>query len=485
MSNQRRDHPELALGPNPLLESLAPFLPLKDLPAALKREPLATVDWRSLPPEQRESLLVLSDEHYWPVAPQLHVAAEIQLMLRSGLVQRNPMSPEEQRRINMLALADSVAKVQLQSLRRRAGGSILAAITGLGKSTLVERVLSVLAPEQFVVHGESRACGWSLLTQVAYLIVNAPSNATRRGLFAAIIGAMDALLGTNYAADLKRQKNLDEAMVFVAKVLSFHRVGLLAIDENQPNTLAENVWGDEFIQYFLGLMNLGIPVLLMGNPLAFGELDASAQLLRRFVTHGWHVLNPARQGADSWWPDQFLPGTTRFTLCEGVPSIDEIQAATFGVDGGIPGIFVAIWKEGQKIALRRAGEAAGLTVKDLKAAASSPNVAKLLEISRTVSSGNASSRFNDIPQQPKARNQEGIGGPIATKPEEAGEALSRISRKLKQQESRQQKKKERDMAARKSPSEDDLRRGADALARFAGEQADQGELDVEEPSLES
>ena len=88
MSNQRRDHPELALGPNPLLEALAPFLPVKDLPAALRREPLANVDWRSLPPEQRESLLGLSDDHYWPNSPHVHVAAEIQLMLRSGLMQR-------------------------------------------------------------------------------------------------------------------------------------------------------------------------------------------------------------------------------------------------------------------------------------------------------------------------------------------------------------------------------------------------------------
>lgn len=388
------------------------------------------------------------------------------------------MSLEEQRRINMLALADSVNRVQLQSLRKRAGGSVLAAITGLGKSTLVERVLSVLAPQQFVVHRERRDCGWSVLTQVTYLIVNAPSNATRRGLFAAIIGALDALLSTDYAADLKRQKNLDEAMVFVAKVLSFHRVGLLAIDENQPNTLAENVWGDEFIQYFLGLMNLGIPVLLMGNPLAFSELDASAQLLRRFVTHGWHVLSPARQGADSWWSNQFLLGATRFTLCEEAPSIDEIQDATSGVDGGIPGTFVAVWKEGQKIALRRAGGAARLTVEDLKAAASSPNVAKLLEIARAVSTGNASSRFDDIPQQPRAPNQGSIGGPMATRPEEAGQALSRISRQVKQQESRKQKKKEQDMAARKNLSEDDLRRGADAHARFAGEQAHQGELDI-------
>ena len=479
MRDKRYDHPELIAGPNPLLEALAPFVSMKGLPAALRKEPLANVDWRSLPPAQRESLLVLSDEHYWPIAPQIHAAGEIQLMLRSGLVQRNPMSQDEQRRINMLALANSADEVHHQSLKKRAGGSILAAITGMGKSTLAERVLSVLAPQQVIVHGANKDCGWSVLTQVAYLIVDAPSNATRRGLFAAIIGALDSLLGTTYAADLKRQKNLDEAMVFVAKVLSFHRVGLLAIDENQASTLVENVWGTEFILYFLGLMNLGIPVLLIGNPLAFSELLESAQLLRRFVTYGWHEFMPATKNDDnSWWTRQFLFGATRFALCEEVPALDEIKRVTADIDGGIPGIFLAIWKEGQKIALRRGGKTARLTAKDLKVAASSPNVAKLLDISQAISTGNVNARFGDLPQHPKAPSQEDTGTSMKVDLEGGGEALSRIARPLKQQESRQKNKKERDQAAREKLTEDDLRRGADALAMLAGGQADQGELEV-------
>lgn len=479
MRDRRRDHPELILGPNPLLEALGPFIPMKGLPAALRNEPLAHVAWRSLPPEQRETLLGLSDGHYWPIKHQVHVAGEIQLMLRSGYVQRNPMSEDEQRRINMLALAETVDEIHLQSLKKRAGGSILAAITGMGKSTLVERLLSILAPKQIVVHGTNKDCGWSVLTQVTYLIVNAPSNATRKGLFAAIIGALDALLGTTYEADLKRQKNLDEAMLLVTKVVSLHRVGLLAIDENQASTLSENVWGNEFIQYFLGLMNLGIPVLLIGNPLAFSELAANAQLVRRFVTHGWHELKPATKNEDnSWWTKQFLPGATRFTLCEEVPSMDEIQGVTSDIDGGIPGIFLAIWKEGQKIALRRGKKTAHLAAKDLEIAALSPNVKKLVDIARAVSTGNVNAQFADLPQKSQVPNQADTGKPMNGDMEGAGEALRRIASQLKQQESRQKNKKKRDQAAREKLTEDDLRRGADALAKLAGEQVDQGELDV-------
>src|SRR5690606_25756244 len=107
-----------------------------------------------------------------------------------------------------------------------------------------------------------------------------------------------------------------------------------------------------------------------------------------------------------------------------------------------------------------------LTEEDLKAAASSPNVKKLLEIAQAVSTGNVKVRFDDLPRQSKTSGQAATANAAATNLEEAGEALSQISRRLKQQESRQHKKKARDKAARQALSEDDLRLGADALAKF-------------------
>lgn len=385
------------------------------------------------------------------------------------------MAEDEQRRVNMLALSDSLEKVHLQSLRKRAGGAVVSAITGLGKSTLVERVLSVLAPEQFVTHGASKECGWSLLTQVAYLIVNAPSNATRKGMFSAIVGALDALLGTDYSSDLKRQ-NLDQAMVFVAKKLSIHRVGLLVIDENQASTLAENVWGFEFILYFLGLMNLGVPVVLMGSPLAFTELEAGAQLTRRFATHGWHVLHPGTIESDSWW-HHFLVGVTRFRLCEEIPSIDETKLATAGIDAGVPGIFLPIWKEAQKIALRRGGQASCLKIGDLQEAGSSPTVQKLLEVGKAISTDNVKLSFDDLPR-PKKFAEQADGAKPPADPGDARQAYNRVAAGLKQRERRAQLKAEREKAAQRNLTEDDMRRRTDALAKFASSDTDQGELEV-------
>ena len=102
MPSSPQDHPELGGERNPLLEALAPYVPLSELPKALQNEPLNKIRWKSLSPELREVHLREIENHYWPVAPQLEVCADIQSMLRSGLSARNPMSKAQQLRTTML-----------------------------------------------------------------------------------------------------------------------------------------------------------------------------------------------------------------------------------------------------------------------------------------------------------------------------------------------------------------------------------------------
>lgn len=479
MASRSPDHPELAGESNPLLEVLAPYTTLLDMAKVLQNEPLKQIRWQSLKPELREVYLKEIENHYWPVAPQLEVCADLQLMLRAGLVARNPMSKAEQLRINMLALAPDAEGLRLQSLRRRAGGAVVSAITGMGKSTLVERALATFAPRQIIVHAQSKACGWSTLTQVTYLIVDAPPNATRNGLFEAIIGALDRLLGTDYASVLRRQKNIDAGLVYVAKMLSIHRVGMLVIDESQEETLVKNHWGTEFILVFLGLMNLGIPVVLMGNPLAFTDLDKGAQLTRRFASHGWHELVPAPGSTEKWWRKQFVVGEMRFSLCEKMLSPDEMADASFEFDQGIPGLFSALWAETMRTALRRGGKTAAMRSADIATAARSPRFRKLAEIANSVKSGNIDGRYRDLPV--KLRRSESnaekprTGAPSA---QDIVSAIGNIATGLKRQEARQKTKAEIDRRLRMTLTEDDLRRAGDAMSILASSSNEQSEMDV-------
>lgn len=473
------DHPELGGESNPLFEVLAPYVPMSKLPEVLRCEPLQSIPWQALKPELREVYLGAIADHYWPVSPQLEICADIQNMLRSGLMARNPMSKAEQLRINMLSLSPNAEGVRLQSLRKRAGGAVVSAITGMGKSTLVERALSTFAPQQVVVHGQNKQCGWATLTQVLYLIVDAPPNATRNGLFEAIIGALDRLLGTDYSSELRRQKNIDAGLVFVAKKLSIHRVGMLVIDETQEETLVVNHWGPEFVLVFLGLMNLGIPVVLMGNPLAFADLDKAAQLTRRLASNGWHELMPAESSDEKWWGIEFAVGEMRFCLCERPLPPDQVIGPSFPYVRGNPGLFSALWAEMNRTTLRRGGTTAKMAIGDIAAAANSPRFRKLAEIANSIGTGNASGRYRDLPQKQQAAatgaGQSKTGAPTAG---DIVAAIGAISSKLKRQESRQKTKRDEDKRLKQTLTEDDLRRGTDAMSVLAGLGEEQGELDI-------
>jgi hypothetical protein len=321
-------------------------------------------------------------------------------------------------------------------------------------------------------HERSEVCGWSTMTQVAYLIVDAPVNATRAGMLSAVAGALDALLGTDYATDVKRQRNIDSAVIRVVKLLSVHRVGLLVIDENQESTLETNPWRAYFVLFFLGLMNLGVPVLLLGHPAAFGNMRRSAQLKRRFSIGGIHDFQPAKQASDIWWADRFVPGEMRFSLCETIPTKAEVIEATFQHVGGVPGLFSGLWKESNRIAIRRQGKTAVMTRADLEHAAKTPRFRELVSVAKAIAEGNPRGEYTDIPVRP-SNGARHVGTPPdvgnnAPTPEESVEAAKRVAANLKGKNTRAGNKEKKDSELRGRLSEDDLRKSVDALSIIAG-----------------
>ncbi|WP_157798681.1 hypothetical protein [Dyella ginsengisoli] len=420
MNEKYLKHPELISGPNPLLEALAPFIPFNDLPRALIRQPLERIDWKLMAPGYRNAFLDLHEKHYWPTSQTIEVAESIQAVIRSGLVSRNPLSGAEQRRINALALTHDVEKIPLQSLRTPAGGGVISAMTGMGKSATLLRALEAVAPEQVVIHSKSEQCGWSILTQLLYLVIDGPFNGTPGGLLSRITESMDIVLGTDYSDECRKKRNLDAQLLFVTKLLSTHRVGLLAIDENQLENFEQSIWRKSLVLFFLGLMNLGIPILLLGNPLAFASLKSFSQNVRRLSTIGHHEMTPAATAFEPWWARDFVPGMCRFALCEEIPSVGEIVDTTFDVAGGVPGIFAPLWIEAQRISLRRGGGSAQLQLSDLVAARRSPRVVELLNIAQQASGASPVERFVDIPKPASPTRGAAFSTGVARAPDVSG-----------------------------------------------------------------
>jgi hypothetical protein len=478
-------HPELLLGPNPLLEVMAPFATLRELPALLRNEPLKGLAWRKLPPDRREPLLRLIEAHYSPTRECLDFAMEIQNAVRSSLVVRNPLDAREQRRINQLGFATTATEFAKHAMSGRAGGGICSAITGSGKTTLAKRVLAVIAPDQVYRHGESKACGWATLVQVTYLFIDCPFNSSRGGLLAKIVGGLDELLDTRYSEELRKIKNLDDKTLYVVRILCLHRVGMLVVDENQSGNFEENVWQAEFILFYLALMNMGIAILLLGNPLAFGSLRRFSQVMRRFSSIGYYELLPAASESEKWWDQDYLSGVSAFSLCEKVPPAAQIKTFAFKNSGGLRGLWSAQWSEGQKIALRRGGNSATLAMQDLEAARHTPRIRELTAIAAAALGTLEGRTFDDLPERIKhlaAPNSKTDGttsayaGRTSKKAPPTSAELKRLANSLAKSQRKQAQAMEANMKRLDRYSEDDLRRANDSLSILAGLRDEQGEL---------
>lgn len=391
--------PELMLGPNPFIEALPPYLTAQDMARQFGRYPLANTPWQQLAPAMREPLLEFASEHIAPTAIALPVALSIQALIRRSMCQRNPIKASEQRRCNMIGVAPGMARIR-ESPRLDAAGGTLEGMTGMGKTTIAHRALQLVAPDQVIDHGTSHACGWERLVQVVWLYVDHPSNGTRGALLKRILSALDEALGTDYSGQYMRVTNIDALLTLVCKALTLHRVALLIIDEKQERNFQDSPWSLEFVLFYLSLMNLGIAILLIGNPMAFAHLRAFSQVVRRFSTGGMHRLNPAASAGEPWWAEDFVPRMHKFNLVEDNASAPAERAQfEFEHTAGIPGLLQLLHTEAQRSALRRAlGERAALDMEDLRAALASPLFSQAAGIAAQVLNKNSGQQaMTDIP----------------------------------------------------------------------------------------
>jgi hypothetical protein len=398
--------PELLLGPNPFIECLPPVIPFNELPAALKRSALQGLEWRSIEPAYRDSLLESARQHFVAARNFLEPAAGIQILFRRAMVLRNPLAREERRRVNQVGLIE-----QPEALRKLpaldGAGMLLSATTGAGKTALIHRMLELVAPDQIIDHGSSEACGWYRLRQCTYLCVDFPSNGTRGALLKRVLERLDEALGTSYFDDHKKTANLDSLLVVVCKLITLHRVALVVIDEKQQSNFVDSPWRIEFVLFYLTLMNLGVSVVLSGNPLAFDHLNAFSQVLRRFSVGGITRLDPAATRTEKWWALDFIPQAREFSLVE-TWDIDPMKQAEleFSNSAGIPGLFMPFHIEAQRSALRRGGSSATVTIKDYEAAQASPRFRALRRVAQAVQHAptDATGEFQDIPaMEPKGK----------------------------------------------------------------------------------
>ena len=336
---------------NPLIEPLGEFRDMADWPSLLESNPLDTFPEKpSL--EERDRFLAISHKRFAVTKASLRLANDVQSMIRGGYQDRDPTRTENTRRLYRLAELSGTFRTSAPTFYPNARCLVLSAITGMGKSLTVERILD--SYDQVVRHGINESAGWLKHTQLIHLTVKMSDSGSRGGFVDAVIHAMDTVLGTDYFNAYKGERTVGRRSLRVAQLLALHSVGLLVIEEMQPENFMESRFKKELNIFFLSVLSFGVPLLLVGNPRAFERLGEHKQTERRYYSYEPITLWPYASADDKDWSKAIAPAIWSYQVVDNAAPFDSQVASTlWECSGGVPGYAQKLVVEVQRSILRR------------------------------------------------------------------------------------------------------------------------------------
>ncbi|MDE2599031.1 MAG: ATP-binding protein [Rhodocyclaceae bacterium] len=336
--------------PNPLIANLPVFASMADLAARLAFHPTAGLNLATLTDFERIELLTGDKMPLEPTEQSIRVAAKCLGMLRGSLKVRNPIRAESRRRYWDFIKTDQITKAPLMpSPVSGVSALIIKGPTGTGKTVTIQRLCNLLP--QVIHHGPCPEAQWLQMSQLVYLYTNLPSDGTRGGFLLQILLDLDRALGTDYAGTLFRKfKTVERLAIATVVRLVAHYTGIIFIDEGQLRNLMKSDQAELMQLFLLTLINTGIPVVLMGNELAFDWINYSQDLSRlNTVPAEYHHPIGAidSEYADDDW-SAFRRGVFGFyVLTEPVREPERCSDVLRECCGGVQRSGLVLWSESQ------------------------------------------------------------------------------------------------------------------------------------------
>lgn len=277
---------------NPLLEELDAILTDSKLKRRLQFSPLDGINVKNLRTCDRLHLLDrMQLELFAPSLTSLDSTSRLYRMIRKGYLPRDPTLASSKRTSMVISRLAGQEIRGMPWLPTFAHGMTNIGITGLGKTYEIRRAIQQLPPR--IEHGKCAAADWTHFYQAPYLYVGMSHDGSLGGLLLNILVALDTAIYTEYSSDRRIIKLSNEKLaVHVGIILSNHAVGVLIIDEIQEENFTDGARGDLARTFFLRLLNFGIPILMIGNPLGMQFLNSHSQDLRRLGSCGTIDLHP-------------------------------------------------------------------------------------------------------------------------------------------------------------------------------------------------
>lgn len=336
---------------NPLIEALPPMYSEIQARDLLKYYPIVDPVVRAKPSHIRSHAVINAADFFTPLPIHLSLQQQVDRMLRSGYLNRNPLAPGYWPGTNR-AIAEMRErysnKVRPNAPHATAPrGFTILGVSGIGKSTAMKRILAMY--DQIIYHSFYDGKAFTHV-QITWLYLQCPRKGNLSILVKTFFQALDALLGTTYYRDYVEHshKRVEEFIPVMKNLALKHSLGVLVIDEIQNLVNAPGTSRNELLDFLVEMDNeIGVPIVLIGTfkaePILCGDEFRRArraagqgdrvwermkedEVWRKFVQRLWKyqfVRNPVP------WTREFEPTELIHALYEESQGITDVAVKIF------------------------------------------------------------------------------------------------------------------------------------------------------------
>lgn len=325
---------------NPFIEALPPIFSIDDVLDRFTLTPRISNQDKQSEANIRYHVLKRVKNFIQPLPIHLEVERRLSTLIRRGYLARNPLDKTFFERIRVLhelredeEQAHKYIDERLNYIRSTADSLSIIGISGIGKTTAIERLL--LMYPQVIKHEVYKDNPFNR-TQIVWLKIDCPYDGSLSTLCKSFFKAIDDLLGTRYLEKFGYLNRVTSTMLLhMTSLASMYGIGVLVIDEIQHLQHAKNDQ-EEMLNFFVTLSNtVGIPTVLIGTSKAQQLFKGNFRQARRAASDGAIIWDRMDEDSEEWgffletlWRLQCLK--TRSELTEDVKETfyEECQGIT-------------------------------------------------------------------------------------------------------------------------------------------------------------
>lgn len=340
---------------NPFIEALPPIFTAEDVIDRFTVLPAITDVDRNKTENLRYHIIKRTKNFLQPLPIHIELERKLSTLIRRGYLGRNPLDKSFLGKLRVLNRLDDTSikenelQNELENIRTTADSISIIGISGIGKTTAIERLL--LMYPQVIKHFEYKGESFTR-TQIVWLKIDCPYDGSLSTLCKNFFKAIDDILGTRYLEKFGYASRITSTMMInMTKLAWRYGIGVLVIDEIQHLLNTKND-KEEMLNFFVTLTNtVGIPTVLIGTSKAQKVFNGNFRQARRAGSDGSIIWDRMQRDSDEW--DFFLRSIWEFQGLKNVCELtDKMKDAFYDECQGITAVAVNLFLLAQERALQ-------------------------------------------------------------------------------------------------------------------------------------